>query len=90
MNTKAGHKVKFNILNYSKPDSLFNYGMKVSMYSEQAYTKNKVGWHRGGEDISYYQNGIRKDVTYYSKCFYSLSFTYKFKYTGDTMYFAYA
>jgi cytosolic carboxypeptidase protein 2/3 len=90
MNTKAGHKVKFNILNYSKPDSLFNYGMKVSMYSEQAYTKNKVGWHKGGDDISYYQNGIRKDVSYYSKCFYSLSFTYKFKYTGDTMYFAYA
>lgn len=34
-NTKKGETVKFNILNFSKPDSLFNYGMKVTMYSEQ-------------------------------------------------------
>ena len=27
----------------------------------------------------YYQNGIRKDVTYYSKQYYSLTFTYKFE-----------
>jgi len=33
-NTTAGNTVKFTILNYSKPDSLFNYGMKVSIYSE--------------------------------------------------------
>jgi len=35
MNTRAGHTVKFNIMNYSKPDSLFNYGMKISVYSEK-------------------------------------------------------
>jgi murein tripeptide amidase MpaA len=29
-------------------------------------------------------------VTYYSKSFYTATFTYKFKYTGDTVYFAYA
>jgi hypothetical protein len=33
-NARAGQKVKFNIMNFSKPDSLFNYGMKVTMYSE--------------------------------------------------------
>ena len=27
--------VKFNILNYNKPDSMFNYGMKVTVYSER-------------------------------------------------------
>ena len=62
MNTKAGHKVKFNILNYSKPDSLFNYGMKVSIYSERLAEEKKTGWYKGGEDISYFPNGIRKDV----------------------------
>jgi hypothetical protein len=35
LNTRAGHTVKFNILNFSKLDSLFNFGMKVSVYSER-------------------------------------------------------
>ena len=90
MNTKAGHRVKFNILNYSKPDSLFNYGMKVAIYSDREAETRKVGWHKGGDDIAYYANGIRKDVTYYSKSFYSATFSYKFKHTGDSVYFAYA
>lgn len=34
-NTKQGHSVKFNVQNYSKQDSMFNYGMKVSIYSEK-------------------------------------------------------
>ena len=90
MNTTAGHKVKFNILNYSKPDSLFNYGMKIAIYSEQMADTQKIGWHKGGEDISYYPNGIKKDYTYYSKSFYSATFSYKFRYSGDSVYFAYA
>lgn len=32
---KAGQKVKFNILNYNKGDSMFNYGMKVTCYSDR-------------------------------------------------------
>ena len=82
--------MKFNILNYSKPDSLFNYGMKVSIYSEREAERNKIGWHKGGEDIGYFSNGIRKDVFYSSKSFYTASFTYKFKNTGDSVFFAYA
>ena len=53
MNTKANQEVKFNILNYSKPDSLFSYGMKISIYSEKQAEK---GWHKGGKDISYQSN----------------------------------
>ena len=34
-NTKKSQKVRFNILNFAKPDSLFNYGMKVLIYSEK-------------------------------------------------------
>lgn len=33
-NTRKNHKVRFNIMNFTKPDSLFNFGMKVSVYSE--------------------------------------------------------
>ena len=83
--------IKFNILNFSKPDSLFNYGMKVSIYSQKkAAEENGVGWFKGGERISYYANGIKKDVAYYSKGFFTVSFEYKFSHDDDTVYFAYA
>jgi hypothetical protein len=89
-NTHAKSKVRFNILNYSKPDALFNYGMKISVYSEKKSLKKNVGWHKDGEDIRYFQNGIRKDVTYYSKSYYTLTFTYNFEYDDDTVFFAYS
>ena len=34
-NTRKNHTVTFKIMNFTKPDSLFNYGMKVSVYSEK-------------------------------------------------------
>ena len=89
-NARAKQKVRFNILNYSKPDSLFNYGMKVSVYSEKKNDKKNMGWHKAGDDIRYFQNGIKKDVTYYSKSYYTLTFQYNFEYDADTVYFAYS
>ena len=89
-NTRAKAKIRFNLLNYSKPDSLFNYGMKVSVYSEKKAERKKLGWHKGGEDIRYFQNGIRKDITYYSKSFYTATFQYLFEYDADAVYFAYS
>jgi len=40
--------VKFNILNFTKPDSLFNYGMKISIYShKKAHEEhNGAGWYK--------------------------------------------
>lgn len=32
-NTTAKTKIKFNLLNLAKPDSLYNYGMKVLAFS---------------------------------------------------------
>ena len=77
-------------MNYSKPDSLFNYGMKVSVYSEKKAEEKAVGWHKDGQDIKYFQNGIRKDINWYSKCYYTLTFTYTFEYDLDVVYFAYS
>ena len=47
-------KVKFNILNFIKPKSLFNEGMKVLIHSEKSLAETEKGWFRGGDDISYY------------------------------------
>lgn len=60
-NTKAGNTVRFSILNLCKPDSLYNEGMKVLIYSEKHSEVKGVGWHRGCNKIAYYQNGIKKD-----------------------------
>lgn len=89
-NTRANSKIKFNILNYSKPDSLFNYGMKISVYSDKKSEAESIGWHKDGEDISYFMNGIRKDVTNYLRMYYTATFTYHFQYDDDTVYFAYS
>jgi len=64
--------------------------MKVTVYSEKKSLKDHVGWHKDGEDIRYFQNGIRKDVTYYSKSYYTLTFSYNFEYDDDTVFFAYS
>jgi hypothetical protein len=86
-NTTADLKVKFNILNFAKTDSLFNYGMKVLVYSETENREQGTGWFRAGEDILYFANGIRRDDT--MKSYYSLTFTYTFQHSSDTVFFAY-
>jgi hypothetical protein len=52
-NTKVGD-VRFNMLNLCKPDSLYNEGMKILVYSERIAALKDIGWHRGGTKISYY------------------------------------
>ena len=64
--------------------------MKISVYSDKKSEKKNVGWHKDCEDIRYFANGIRKDVTYYSKCYYTATFTYTFEYDDDLVYFAYS
>ena len=88
-NTRKNQTVTFKIMNFTKPDSLFNYGMKVSVYSDKRAENEDLGWHKGGERISYYGNGIKKDITYTSKGYYTASFQYTFKHDDDTVYFAY-
>ena len=78
-NTRAGHSVKFNILNYNKNDSMFNYGMKVALYSEKKADEQNMGWHRGGTDISYFKNSIRRDYNC-AKYFFTATFTYTFEF----------
>jgi cytosolic carboxypeptidase protein 2/3 len=86
-NTTEGMKVKFNIINLGKGDSLFNMGMKVLVYSEIDEKQHHRGWVRDGEEFLYYKNSMYKPST--SKNFYSMSFSYTFHHTKDTVFFAY-
>ena len=87
-NTRAGVPVKFNILNYNKPDSMFNYGMKVSVYSDRQADSGQVGWHRDCTDIRYFKNQVRKDFNFV-RYYHTLTFTYEFKHENDNVFFAY-
>ena len=81
--------VRFSLLNLCKPDSLYNEGMKVLVYSEKKAIEKDVGWHRGGCKTAYYANGIRKDGSRAFKTLYTMTFSYEFEYDDDIVYFAY-
>lgn len=85
-NTKAGKPYRFNIINLMKPDSLYNHGMRPLVYSEAAAKQGK-GWVRGGQDICYYQNSMkRKNSGYY----YTLTWQHTFEHENDVVYFAHS
>ena len=50
--------VKFNVVNLTKPDSLFAMGMRPVMYSHQEATEKGLGWRRCGHDIDYRRCGF--------------------------------
>jgi cytosolic carboxypeptidase protein 2/3 len=60
-NTFKAHSVKFNMVNLAKPDSLYNYGMKVLCFSERKMMNEGIEWYRDGTDISYYKNNFKRE-----------------------------
>ena len=58
-NTKKNQKVKINIVNFVKNDSLFSYGLKPLTCNEKQ-NKNQSGWHRNGLKVCYQQNMIKR------------------------------
>lgn len=87
-NTAAKETVRFSILNLGKGGSLFCSGMKVLVLSERMHEFLGVGWQRGCDNIQYAENGIRKEGT--GKSYHTLSFSFTFPYSDDTVSFSYA
>lgn len=50
------NRVTFNIVNLTKPDSLFNLGMRPVLYSYHDAQQHGLGWVRTAHDISYRGN----------------------------------
>ena len=48
LSQKPHQNVKFNIVNFIKDDSLFNYGLKPLVYSEKQSKVSGIGWARRG------------------------------------------
>ncbi|XP_044311117.1 cytosolic carboxypeptidase 3 [Varanus komodoensis] len=83
-NTQAGIPYRFTIVNFTKPTSLYNRGMRPLLYSEAEAKIHKVGWQRTGDGIKYYKNNLSQDGR---QCF-SLTWTFQFPHDRDTCYFA--
>ena len=58
-NTRKDRQYIFHIVNFIKPDSLYNNGMKPLIYSRLQAQNEGTGWRRGGEDITYYQTPVQ-------------------------------
>lgn len=83
-NYKADHTVKFNIVNMLKPKSLYSQGLHPWVLTSTSQ------WHQGGFNVLYYQNSTqRKYSTPNSpKFYYTLTFTYTFTHSDDSVYFS--
>ncbi|XP_036431827.1 cytosolic carboxypeptidase 3-like [Colossoma macropomum] len=83
-NMRAGVRYRFTITNFLKSSSLYEQGQKPLLYSEQKARSLGVGWHRVGQDVSYFCNGR----VHLGKPCYSLSWTLLFPFDQDVCYFA--
>ena len=85
-------RVTFSIVNFTKPDSLFNLGMRPVVYSAHDAKHKGVGWVRAGTDISYRGNSFSRNNTAGEglTTYYTLSFTLEFQHPKDTVLVAYS
>ncbi|KAK6643666.1 hypothetical protein RUM43_005176 [Polyplax serrata] len=78
----------FNIVNFEKMNSQFNYGMKPILYSVQEALLGRPGWIRTGTDICYFRNSYQK-TTGQQKCYFTTTFSITFQHNLDVCYIAY-
>ncbi|XP_010830477.1 PREDICTED: cytosolic carboxypeptidase 4 isoform X1 [Bison bison bison] len=90
---RAAVPYRFNIINCEKPNSQFNYGMQLTLYSVKEALLGRPTWVRTGYDICYYKNHYhqRTAVTGAAsgKCYYTLTFAVTFPHAEDACYLAY-
>ncbi|CAG9329613.1 unnamed protein product [Blepharisma stoltei] len=80
-NKSYAREVKFNIVNFSKRNSLYTQGLMPCIYRE------KTGWVKGGYNITYTSSKVNRLLV--NRYYYSLSFLFQF-HENDTVFFAYS
>lgn len=79
----------FNIINYEKANSQFNFGMQPVMFSVKEALEGRPHWRRVGADICYYRNNFSKSSQINGDNYMTASFTITFPHDGDVCYLAY-
>ena len=89
-NTEKGKTVTFHILNCAKPFALLKSGMTPVSFSEIDCEENNIGWTTETFNVTCQKNNIpaQEDHIITKQNYYTLSFSYKFKYSSDRVYFA--
>jgi len=59
---KKGQRVKFNLVNLSKKDSLYQRGMKPYVQSKKLLQEKDIDWQQNGENVSYGPSNIAYPV----------------------------
>jgi hypothetical protein len=81
----------FSVVNFTKSDSLFNYGMAPAVYSS---AENKCahevekGWRRQGKDVTYRKGIIPRENS--RRMYYKLSFKLSTSFEKDKLYIAHS
>ncbi|XP_072134241.1 cytosolic carboxypeptidase 4 isoform X1 [Mobula birostris] len=90
---RAGIPYRFNVINFEKTNSQFNYGMQPVMYSVREALCGRAHWVRVGSDIYYYKNHYythgSEEKGQKETAFYTLTFTVTFLHSKDVCYLAY-
>ena len=61
-NTRKDQTYRFNIVNFMKPESTYNKGMRPLIYSMKDAEETNIGWQRECFNIAYYQTARSKKV----------------------------
>lgn len=69
-----------------KYDDLYKSGLKPAVYSIKYFAKTGTKWHRDGNNITYKPNNTFCP----GRKYYTLSFTYDFRFNDDKVFFAYS
>ncbi|PIK61388.1 putative cytosolic carboxypeptidase 1 [Apostichopus japonicus] len=91
-NMKAGVSYRFNIVNFEKLNSQFNFGMQPVMFSVKDALEGQPQWVRVGHDVCYYKNNYARSFAASGskgKSYYTGAFKMVFPYHNDTVYLAY-
>ena len=78
-------RIRFNIVNLLKPSSMFSQGMQPVHFSFNRARRDKIGWRRLGESVTYMENAHQADR---KRKYHTLSFTASFTDPSDKHLFA--
>jgi len=87
-NAVIGVTYKFNIINFTKPGSLYSHGLQPLCFSTIRAADKGSGWSRCGEVVSYFPNSWQNPSKKEGKRYHTLSWKFQVDYGEDTLYFS--
>lgn len=96
-NKKKGSKTRFNIVNLTRRNSLYEQGMPVRVLSMKKCQEQGTTWQSGGDNIRYGLSKLMKNQMNVGdqdnvrrRIYFQLSWDYTFEYDHDEVFFAYS